>query len=526
MLTIRKENNKILEGAMTLTIATVVVKILGAIYKIPISHVLGEEGMGHFNSAYTVYSFFYLLCTAGVPKAIMILCGELENEGKEKITVIKSSISFFVWLGISIAISFSLLSRLLSNLIGNPDSYISMIFIAPSILFSATSGVYRGYFSSKVEFFRVSIAQVIEGASRLIFGLLLALFASRTYTSLGVISAFALLGTSIGSLLSLIYLSHSAKLDISKYKNGQKVSIDEKVRLVKRIVYIALPIAAGAIIMSITNIIDLGIVMNRLKSLGFSSSTTTSLYGNYTTLATPIFNTIISLFVPLTVAFMPALIKASSNAEEFNRTLLEEMNISSFVFIPLTIGICVYSDEILKLLFNDKWVFLGSRLLTYLMISIFFIIPLYIINCALEALGNVKATMISMLVGGVFKVISGFVLIGNRNFGIFGAPISTIIFYSAALITSVAISIKQTKISLPFLKSMASPLINSFISIYTIYAFYLYTSTKTNWIVSFIISVVLTIVLYFVLNLIEGNFKKDIYLKLKGNPVKGISLYK
>jgi stage V sporulation protein B len=270
--------------------------------------------------------------------------------------------------------------------------------------------------------------------------------------------------------------------------------------------------------MSITNIIDLGIVMNRLKTLGFSTSTATSLYGNYTTLATPIFNTVISLFVPLTVAFMPALIKNNSDIEKFNKTLFEEINISSFVFVPLTIGICVYSEEILRLLFDDKWVFLGSRLLICLMISIFFIIPLYIVNSALEALGDVKATMISMLVGGVFKVISGFVLIGNRSFGIFGAPMSTIVFYSTALITSVSISLNSTKISLPFLKSMAMPLINSFISIYTLYAFYLHISTKINWILSFVISVILTIALYFTLNAIEGNLKKDIQIKMPSTP--------
>ena len=73
------EKNTVLEGALSLTIATVIVKVLGAIYKIPISYILGEEGMGYFNSAYTVYSFFFLLCTAGVPKAIMVLCAE-END--------------------------------------------------------------------------------------------------------------------------------------------------------------------------------------------------------------------------------------------------------------------------------------------------------------------------------------------------------------------------------------------------------------------------------------------------------------
>lgn len=514
MIKKRDDKNQVIEGAVSLTIATIIVKILGAIYKIPISHVLGEEGMGYFNSAYTVYSFFYLLCTAGVPKAIMILCGELENEKKDKTIVIKSAISFFLIVGVSITLSFTLLSRPLAMLIGSPDSYLSMISIAPSIIFSAISGVFRGYFSSTVEFFRISISQIIEGAGRLVFGLILGMVVSHTSASLSAVSAFTLLGASIGSLLSLVYLLLCNNMNNLGNKQRQKNSLDEKARLIKRIIYISFPISAGAIIMSITNVIDLGIVMNRLKSLGYSSVAATSMYGNYTTLATPIFNTIISLFVPITIAFMPSLIKEKHDMDKFNSILEDELKISSFIFIPLSIGVCVYSEEILKLLFNVNGVFLGSKLLIYLMISVFFIIPLYIVNCAMEAKGDVKVTMISMLVGAVFKIISGSLLIGNKSFGIFGAPISTLAFYAAALITSVAICYKTTRIKLPLIKSMSVPLINSFISIYIFYALHLHLSTKINWIISFISAVILTILLYFALNLIEGNLRRELNEKL------------
>ena len=514
------DKGKAVEGAMSLTIATIIVKILGAIYKIPISHVLGEEGMGYFNSAYTVYSFFYLLCTAGVPKAIMILCGELENEGKDKSALMKSAIGFFIIIGVSIALSFALLSRPLSMLIGSPNAYLSMIFIAPSIFFSAISGVFRGYFSFSVEFFRIAISQIIEGAGKLVFGLILGIVISHTSAPISTVSAFALLGASIGSFLSLVYLSSCANLRISKNKHKQKISLDEKTTLIKRILSIAFPISVGAIIMSITNIIDLGIVMNRLKSIGYSSSAATSMYGNYTTLATPIFNTVISLFVPITIAFMPSLIKEKNDMNKFNKILEEELRISSFIFIPLSIGVCVYSEEILKLLFNTSGIFLGSKLLICLMISILFIIPLYIINCAMEAKGYVKVTMTSMIVGGVCKIISGVLLIGSKSLGIYGAPISTLAFYSTALITSVGISYKTTKINLPLIKCISIPLINSFISIFTLYALYLYASTKVNWVISFIVSVALTVLLYFALNLIEGNLKDSLNAKFHSISVK------
>ena len=164
MLVKNKEKNIIIEGAISLTIATVIVKILGAIYKIPISYVLGEEGMGYFNSAYTVYSLFYLLCTAGVPKSIMILCGEFEVEDKKIKSIISTALIFFSIIGLAISILFAILAYPLSNFIGSPNAYFAMLFISPSIFFSAISGVIRGYFSAKTKFVHIAISQIIEGA--------------------------------------------------------------------------------------------------------------------------------------------------------------------------------------------------------------------------------------------------------------------------------------------------------------------------------------------------------------------------
>ena len=508
-----KEKNAIIEGALSLTIATMIVKILGAIYKIPMSYVLGEEGMGYFNSAYTVYSLFYLLCTAGVPKSIMIMYGEAEAEGKRKKLIIVTSLVFFTIIGITTSILFAILSYPLSSLIGSPNAYVAMLFISPSILFSAVSGVIRGYFSAKTKFIHVAVSQIVEGAGKLVFGLILAISASKSSASLSMVSAFAILGATLGSLLSLIYLLFNAKIEKSNDKYQQKVKFNESVRIIKRIISISAPIAVGALILSITNIIDLGMVMVRLRSLGYSENLATALYGNYTTYAAPIFNTIISLFTPLTIAFMPTLIKERHNRKRFNDILRDEIDISYFVFVPLTIGVCVYAEEILMILFANNGIFLGSRLLIYLIMSIFFLIPLSILNCAMEAVGEEKVTMISMFVGGILKVVVGYILIGNQNFGILGAPISTLVFYITAFITSVIYACKRKKINIPFITPLALPLANSFISIYAIYAIYLYISTKINWVISFILAVIMTIIVYFVLNVLEGDLKKKIQIR-------------
>ena len=84
--------NQFLKGAASLSLAALMVKILGVAYKIPLSHILGDDGMGYFNTAYTVYTFFFLICTAGVPKAITILVTEkVANSDNSIASLIKTA---------------------------------------------------------------------------------------------------------------------------------------------------------------------------------------------------------------------------------------------------------------------------------------------------------------------------------------------------------------------------------------------------------------------------------------------------
>ena len=509
------DKNLILEGALSLTIATIIVKMLGAVYKIPISHVLGEEGMGYFNSAYTVYSFFYLLCTAGVPKAIMILCASEDNEEIHKRKVVKTAFSFFGILGFLLTLFFIIFSRTLSKFIGSPDAANSMVAIAPSIIFAAVSGVARGYFSANSRFIHVAVSQIIEGAGKLIFGLILAHISSNIFLEKSIIAAFAILGATLGCICSTIYLLINTKHQNTDKNKRQNTNSSSSFSIIKSIAKISLPITISAITMSITNIIDLGIVMNRLRVLGYTTAAATALYGNYTTLATPMFNMVISLFTPITIAFMTKLIKEKHNKPDFQKTLEDELSISYQLFIPITIGLCVYSEETLALLFEDSGVYIGSVLLVYLLLSIFLLIPLSIMNCALEALGDEKIPMVSIIIGSIFKVIFAYLMIGNPKYGICGAPISTLISYATAFMVSLIYLQVKKGISLPILKSIGFPLINSFISILGIYPIYVFISRKSSSTLAFIISVIITIIVYILLNIFNGNLKELKKLKSK-----------
>ena len=505
-----KTKSSILEGAISLTIATLTIKILGAIYKIPLSHILKDEGMGYFNSAYTIYSFFYLICTAGVPKAIMIICGNASN-GIEQKHVLKVGARLFAKLGIITTVLLCVLSYPLSHLIGSPHSRESILIIAPSILFSAVSGVYRGYYSAGTKFLHVAISQIIEGTIKLILGLALAYISNSLYMPIYHISAFTISGATLGSLGSMVYLFVLNKSKLSNDNTKQNCSLSEKM-IVKNILNLSIPIAVSAMVMSITNIIDLGMIMNRLQALGYTKAESTSLYGNYTTYAIPIFNSIISLITPITIAFIPQLTKAKHQSKVFVRILNNELEALWAIFIPLTFGTSIYSEDILTLLFDDKGVRLGGILLVYLLFSLVFLLPLVVLNSALEAIGVAKAPLISMCIGGIFKIFTGYILISTETINIYGAPISTLISYAASLVVSLILSNKH-KITPSVFKSIGLPLINSFVSIFPLYILYLKLSQQNYAVCNFLIFGVISVIIYIILNIAEGNIKK--YRELK-----------
>ena len=133
----KSESGGIIKGTLILSISTLVVKFLGLIFKIPIASYLGDEGMGYFNSAYTVFSFFYLICTAGVPKAIMILEGRNREGGAESIRRIKTALLFFGGFGFLCAVFLALFSAPLADFVGSSASKFTLLAVAPSVIFVA-----------------------------------------------------------------------------------------------------------------------------------------------------------------------------------------------------------------------------------------------------------------------------------------------------------------------------------------------------------------------------------------------------
>ena len=221
-------------------------------------------------------------------------------------------------------------------IMGSGNSFFSILAVAPSVFFVSVSGVAKGYLNGVSDLKPIAVSQLIEAVSKVIFGLSFALFAKTRGFDLSIIAAFSVFGITLGSLFSFVYLLVASKSKKRGDIKGQ-TSIKIPKSILKKLARIAIPIALGSSLLSLSSVVDVGIIIRALNTSGATEVDAVSLYGNYSTLALPMLNLVTALLAPICVAYLPKLasLHLSSDVEQFNKTLEKTVLIISIVASPI-----------------------------------------------------------------------------------------------------------------------------------------------------------------------------------------------
>lgn len=420
-------------GVLLLSLSTVLVKLTGLLYKIPMLSYLGSEGMGYFHSAYEIYALFCIISTAGLPVALSLLIsealarGERENVGR----IYRSTMLVFLLIG---GIGSGLMwcfADLFCQWIKSENAAPSIRAIAPTVFFVCFSSGIRGYFQGYQKMLPTALSQMIEAAGKLIFGLWFAKDALENGMPTAEVAAAAGWGLTLGTALSALYL-FCHKLWFTR---GEKKGSDEiKVLLSHRIIVgrlgkLAIPMTLGASLGSLTKLVDMALILRRLQSIGYDEVMANRIYGSYTTLALSVFSLLPTLLNAVFLPLVPMLSAAIAMGDRERQKQMTELSyrLTAFFAIPASIGITAFSGPVLSLLFGHEpeAVTLAAPLLSVLGVSIFLSCMISATNSVLHAYQVVNRPILSMLGGAVLKVAVAYFLIGTPAVGIFGAPIST-----------------------------------------------------------------------------------------------------
>lgn len=504
-----------LSGVAILAISTFIVKIIGLFYKIPMMAYLGAEGMGYFNSAYDIYSLFFVVSTTGIPVAISILVSENKVQGK--ITNIKKifNISVIVLgvLGFIGTFFLCFFNTKMAEWIRNNYASYSILAISPTLFLICISSAIRGYFQGNQIMLPTAISQIIEAIGKLLLGLGFAIIAINKGYSMPIVASYAALGLTLSVGLSLCYLIFYKLFYKMRYSQDIiNANTDSNKSILKKLLQIALPITISSTILSLTKIIDMTMILRRLNDIGYTQTQANAVYGSYSTMAVSLYNLPTTLISAISLPLVPMLASAIKAKDVYKEksVISSALKLTALIGLPAGLGISVFSNPILALLFSSQTneVEYVAPLLSLLGMSIFLSSMITTTNAILQAYQLVYKPIISMMLGTLAKIVSSYLLIGTPKINIYGAPISTLISVIIIVSVNLYFIIKQSGKLSSVYSLFIKPFIATVISIICGTGIYFLLDNLLSTSINIFITILSVVIIYLVfilkLNVIDS----------------------
>ncbi|MBQ9779722.1 MAG: polysaccharide biosynthesis protein [Clostridia bacterium] len=447
-LTKNKTAKGFLNGVSVLTISALAVKVIGLLYRIPMLAYLGTEGMGYFNTAYELYALFCVIATAGLPVAMSVLISSSEadpQKGREVGRIFRVSLAAFIVIGTAGMLLLYGFSDALAALFKNSGAAAGMRMIAPTVLLICLSSAFRGYFQGKRSMTPTAVSQVIEALGKLLLGLTFASMAQRRGCDLPATAAYAVLGLTVGTGISVVYLwIHKILFDrrqplTPKLPRDRNADVDTLGRLLMT----AIPVTFGAAVMSVTKVVDLALILRRLQAVGLDEASANTLYGCYSTLVLPLFHMLPTLTTSVSLPTVPALSaalgqKTDEGLAHAKKITLSALRLTLMIAIPAAIGLSVFSEDVLTLLFGTQpeAVKMATPWLTCIALSVPMSCLLTVSGAILQGSEHAARPVISLVCGTAVKTVLAYILLGMPEVGMMGAPISTLVCDSVIVIVN------------------------------------------------------------------------------------------
>ena len=423
-----KKGQNFLHGAAIYTVGIILVKILGAVYKIPLGNILGNVGYAHFGMTYRIYNFFLTISTAGFPVAMSRLISESDSLDRENqvYRVFRVGIWSFLALGAAGTAVMMAFPAEMAALAGDVQAARSIFVMAPSVLLVCVTATYRGYAQGHADMIPTTVSQVIETGVKVLVGLGCAGWLYKSGYGMDVCAAGAILGTTVSSLAAMRYRMAAVPEAKDVPESHKKILWD--------LIRIGIPITISTSIMSVIQLLDGVITLNQLQhAAGYNDIAASTLFGVYDKAMT-VYNVPSSFVVPFLASVVPAVAAARvRNArEEVCATAESAMRMCTLVCLPMAIGMAVLAQPCMAVLYPEASS-QGPMLLFELGITCYFMTMSLMTNSILPANGNERLPLVAIVLGGLTKVVVTYVLVGNPRVNIYGAPLGTLCCYLVML---------------------------------------------------------------------------------------------
>lgn len=439
----KKENkgNIIRQGSI-LAVASIVVRIIGLFYRVPMANVIGEEAMGIYSASFEIYNIILILSSFSLPLAVSKLISEkmTNNDYANSYKILVNSLIFsFIIGGLASLILFFNAQWIEKTFLNKYHGVaISLRILAPTIFIVAIMGVFRGFFQGKNKMLPTAFSQIIEQIVNAIISIVAAIYLTKLYSLSDNVSAWGAaggtLGTCIGALSGLLFLLLLFFLYLPQIKRQirrqQKQKNESAIQIYKLIGLTILPVILSQTVYQLSSVIDLGLFNNIMGAKGVSEVTVSTVQGNYSTLYKLLISVPIAVSSSFAGSIIPSIVISFSNRQYNNlrNKIKGAVQFNMNIAIPSTIGLMVLGKPILRLLFPSYNIELGSTLLFWGAIAIIFYAHSTITSSVLQSLNKMKIPVINASIAIVFHIFVVYIFLKYTNWDIYALILGNIVF--------------------------------------------------------------------------------------------------
>ena len=467
-------NNKkqnFLTGAAILSLSTIVVKVIGMLYKLPLNRIIDSQGFAYFNKAYAIYTVLLVISTTGLPVAMSRMVSEAraKENGRQMQRIFHTAMIAYLTIGfLGSGIMMIFPHWLASDVMSMPNAWVSIFALGPAVLCICIASACRGFFQGQGDMTPTAVSQVIEALGKLLLGLGFAWIVKEQTGDLALSSGASIAGISIGAAVSALYV-------YVKYRRNRRTvsalggEAESYGKTAKKLLAIAVPITLGAAGLQLINLVDEIMVTRRLLEAADATAETAQTWmgemlrlakagmagepwsdvmqtavenqsGVYA-LCQTIFNFPTAFFPCITAAIIPAITAHLTRNDQKNVRMVQNsaLRLTGLIAWPCMIGLLTLSEPIMALLgrYGDSRVQMAAVLLALLAPTVLINGVTTVTTAIMQAHNRPWLPMLNMLIGGIVKVVVNYILVGNPAIGILGAPIGTLACFTVYMVLNV-----------------------------------------------------------------------------------------
>ena len=366
----KKKSNFLVQGSI-LAAASIISRIIGLLYRLPMTDIIGDTGNNYYSCAFEIYNIMLIISSYSLPLAVskLVSARVVKGERKQAYQVFKGALLFALIAGTAVALIVYFGAEMFTAMLQTPLSVFALKILAPVLVVVAILGVLRGFFQGLGNMLPSAISQIIEQIVNAIISIWAAYVLFQYGSKIGEVlgdpekygaaygAAGGTLGTNLGAVAALLFMLFVfyayMRVFKKKMRRERNVEVDSFAYIMKILVITIIPVLLSSTIYNISGILDQGIFKNIATLQGYRPEEIDVWWGVFSGKYKVLINVPISIASAMAASSVPSLSAsfAEGNKEAVNNQINSAIRFIMVIAIPCCVGLAVLAKPIFTLLF-------------------------------------------------------------------------------------------------------------------------------------------------------------------------------